>query len=152
MKTTFLCPGYWKWLQLHPNEARIHRLKVQEQAQQLQAEGNFRQAQDASGQAFEIAHAVILSPQELMADVKKTSEDFVAYGALAIYLAQSYVVTGNLIPALDLLGKAQEQLMALSPLFFTQPTISRLIQAIIHSLYEGSVHFEQQTMPSTAVH
>ncbi|WP_156824166.1 hypothetical protein [Salinimonas chungwhensis] len=134
MRSSFLSNKYKQWLQAHPDDARVQRTQMQQTANRFSEEGDEASALHCSGQALEIAQAIIQALRAPGESTNLISQDFIAYGALAIYMANHYKATGEKQAAVQIIDDAQQQLMALTPLYACEPKIARLIQAIVQSL------------------
>lgn len=138
MRAHFISTKFKRWLQTHPEDARQQRLQMQQTAQRFLQEGDEHSAIHCSGQAYEIAHAVVLSLSEPEGETEQVSQDFIAYGALAIFLADHYRQANEAQAARQVIDQTYQQLQALLPLYVQQPQLSRLIQAIAASLNDAA--------------
>ncbi len=143
MRSSFLSNKYKQWLQAHPEDARVQRTQMQQTANQFLEEGDEASAIHCSAQALEIAQAIIQSLRSPEEGATLISQDFIAYGALAIYLSNHYHAAGKTPAAREIIEDAQQQLIALTPLYASEPQVAKLIQAIVQSLSDD------QPMPST---
>ncbi|MBD3585776.1 hypothetical protein HHX48_08525 [Salinimonas sp. HHU 13199] len=134
MRSSFLSNKYKQWLQANPEDARLQRMQMQETANRFLEEGDEASAIHCSAQALEIAQAIIQSLRCPEEGTTLISQDFIAYGALAIYLANHYRAAGEKDAAQEIIHDAQQQLMALTPLYASEPQVAQLIQAIVQSL------------------
>ncbi|WP_137168567.1 hypothetical protein [Salinimonas lutimaris] len=134
MKTHFLTADRQKQLQLDPGLAREQRVIAQSAARRALEQGNNAQAFEYTGEAFEIARTVILSLHNPATSTQTLAEDFLAYGALALYMASQYENQGEADVAQYLLEQSQQQLAALQPLYAAEPDIASLIRSVMQSL------------------
>lgn len=88
MNSQRLCPVYRKWLQLHPANARAHRLSLQIQAQEAHQQGKSAFARDKCYQAFETAKVVLTALQPVSkSNISTAYNDIISFGALGMYLS-----------------------------------------------------------------
>lgn len=151
MKPQFLCPVYWKWLQLHPEQARQTRLDQQEKAQQFILQGRPESARQPCGQAYEAAKAAVLSLHATDTSKNQYNEDVLALGAMAIYLSQCLRRLNEHHQALNILMQTQQLLVAQLSLHQHCQQTGRLIQAVIKALAEGISHASQSSQ-ATVLH
>ncbi|WP_218353638.1 hypothetical protein [Alteromonas lipotrueiana] len=131
---TYLNPEQKKWLQQHPEEAREQRTELHHQAQNFQLQVDQTNTVEYASRALETAHAIILALHHPHSSSQTIAEDFIAYGALTVYLAARYQDSGDSQAAEQVYADSQQQLMALTPLFATEPEIATLLQSIVHGL------------------
>ncbi|QPG05643.1 hypothetical protein IT774_16465 [Salinimonas marina] len=130
----FLDPKQKQWLQQHPEEARTQRTELHQQAQYFQQQVNQAEALEYAGRALESAHAAILALQNPNTTSETIADDFIAYGALTVYLAARYQDIEENAAAQQVYQDSQQQLMALTPLFASEPDMATLIQSIVQGL------------------
>ncbi|QCZ95069.1 hypothetical protein [Salinimonas iocasae] len=134
MRSSYISSKYKQWLQANPEDARVQRTQMQQTANRFLEEGDEASAIHCSGQALEIAQAIIQSLRSPEEGATLISQDFIAYGALAIYLSNHYRAAGEKRAAQEIIQDAQQQLIALTPLYASEPQVAKLIQAIVQSL------------------
>jgi hypothetical protein len=137
MQSTYICPIFKKWLQLHPEHARQERIKLQAQANQYQQAGDFSQAYISSGQVYDICKAIVLAPRAPNWEPEQDSHDLLALAAAAIHLAKYHHYAGAPQKANNVLSMTQHQLTSLMPLYSSEPKLIDLIQSVIKSLQLG---------------
>ncbi|MBU3020274.1 hypothetical protein [Aestuariibacter sp. A3R04] len=152
MKTEYLCPVYRKWLQLHPEQARQHRLQQVEAALQYAGEGLHQKALEASKQAFEIAHAVVLSLQKPDQSEVVTKQDLSIFGNIAMHLANHFASNAECAEAANCLNGAQQQLRGIAPLFACHYDILMLIHTIDNTLAHAAACYERETYRHRQLH
>ncbi|MBU2978404.1 hypothetical protein [Alteromonas sp. C1M14] len=152
MKTEYLCTEYWQWLQMNPAKARIHRHQQDETARQLARAGCTEKALVASGEAFEIAQAIMLSLHQHDTDMLETKQDMVAFVTLASGLAKKLALVNTHFKAAKSLKVAREQLRVLAPLFACHFDILMLMRQLEMSLNEGEAYYERQTFSQRELH
>ncbi len=130
----FLDPKQKQFLQQHPEEARTQRTELHQQAQYFQQQVNQAKALEYAGRALESAHAAIIALQNPHTSSETIADDFIAYGALTVYLAARYQDMGEDTAAHQVYEDSQQQLMALTPLFASEPDMATLIQSIVQGL------------------
>lgn len=147
MKTHFLSADRQKQLQLDPNLAREQRIVAQSAANQALQQGDHDQAFAHTGEAFEIARTVILSLHNPATSTHTLAEDFLAYGALALYMSAQYEAQGEADVAQYLLEQSQQQLAAIQPLYAAEPDVASVIQSVVQSLNKHQQPDVAQTRP-----
>ena len=152
MKTHYLSPEYWKWLQSHPEHARNHFTQTSQTALEKAKSGEMESARQTAGEAYEIAQAVLLSLQAPETSPAAQRKDLTAYGAAAIQLARSHSATGNIEDAATCLDAASQQIYALAPLFALHPELLTMLQQITFSLQKGLAFYQRQTLSSRVLH
>ena len=139
MKTNYLCPVYWKWLQMHPEHGREHFTQTSQTALEKARSG-------------EMETAVMLSIQVSDSHTNAKHNDLLAYGAAAIQLARTYAASGNINEAVVCLDSAAQQIHALAPLFATEPDMLSHLRQISFSLQQGQAFYQRQTLSSRVLH
>ena len=152
MKTTYLCPVYWKWLQLHPEHARAHFAQTSQTALEKARSGEMETACQTAGEAFEMAQAVVLSVQVTDSQTNGKHHDLLAFGAAAIQLARTHAASGNINEAVICLDAAAQQIHALAPLFAAEPDMLSHLRQISDSLQQGLAFYQRQTLSSRVLH
>jgi len=152
MKTNYLCPVYWKWLQMHPEHAREHFTQTSQTALEKARSGEMETACQTAGEAFEMAQAVMLSIQVSDSHTNAKHNDLLAYGASAIQLARTHAASGNINEAVVCLDSAAQQIHALAPLFATEPDMLSHLRQISFSLQQGQAFYQRQTLSSRVLH
>lgn len=152
MKTHYLCPVYWKWLQLHPDHARQHREQICEAAMRFADEGMDDKALDSNGQAYEVAQAVLLSLRQPDTCDITTKQDIAIFASLAIQLARKHAANACCQQACEHITSAQQQLHAIAPLFACHHDMLILIHTIEHSLANAASFYERQQIARAQLH
>lgn len=134
MKSTALDPKHKQWLQVNPEVARKQRAELHNLAQQYQQAGQPDEAIIHAEKALETAHAVIVALRSPQTSAQTISEDFIAYAALTIYLASRYAEADRRLAAEALYEQNQQQLLALTPLYASEPELATLIHSVVQGL------------------
>ncbi len=136
MQSSYLCPMYSKWLMLHPEQARIERQLIREQALTKQFEGDLSGATTLTGQVYEISKAVLLSPREPELNSQQASNDLLAYAAASIHLSKLHKHWRDTKAAQLVLHETHCQLNGLLPLYASEGNLLKLIKGILQALSE----------------
>lgn len=150
MQTNYLCPVYRKWLQLHPEHARVQRQHIREQVKARQTHGDQEHAIELAGQVYEIAQSVLLALRQPQADPQQSGTDLVAFALAAQHLAQLHFDLDEKTLGETVLQSAQQQLTTLMPLFASEMTLVGLMQSLVHALSGQKQNTIQ--LSSTAIH
>lgn len=148
MRSSLLCPVYRKWLQLHPEQARLKRQELKQRALESRRRGNYSKAVTLYKLVWEIAQSVLFSLREPQSKESLHYQDLIVFAASAKSLwqcshyqdAHQQVAEGS---DADILHNTQQQLNALMPLYAAEPelltTIHQLQEWLQHSRYSQTV-------------
>lgn len=152
MQKNYLCPIYRKWLQLHPEHARLQRSHYQEQAIHNQFTGDLTLANQYQGKVYEVALAIVLSPRAPGKNQQQDSQDLLALCAATLHLSKYYRHCHKHDQAIELLSSTQQKLVNLLPLYASEPALLNVIQIIIENLQAGCDFIHQFTQVKAHVH
>ncbi|GGF64042.1 hypothetical protein [Alteromonas lipolytica] len=128
MRNSLLCPVYRKWLQLHPEQARIKRQTLKAEALQLRRKGQISRARKLYTQAWEIAHSILLSLRAPENQSALYHQDLVSYAATA--MAVNHCSEDQTELRQYVLTDTQHQLNALMPMYASEPSLLFTIQQL----------------------
>ncbi|MDC8829205.1 hypothetical protein [Alteromonas gilva] len=132
MQSSVLCPVYRKWLQLHPEQARIKRQTLKAEALASRRKGDIRQATNLYRLVWEIAQSILFSLRRPDNHSAEHYQDLVIFAAAAMAHQQCCEQQPEPESAAhhSVLADTQQQLSALLPLYASEPklldTISQL--------------------------
>ena len=153
MNSQRLCPVYRKWLQLHPANARAHRLSLQIQAQEAHQQGKSAFARDKCYQAFETAKVVLTALQPVSkSNITTAYNDIISFGALGMYLSSLLQRAYKKHEAHEVLQECQQLLIAVMPLHAANPSVCRLISAVQHCVDRKGLPPNTLPIPNVACH
>ena len=145
MRHSLLCPVYRKWLQLHPEQARLERQTLKQQALQLRQNGNISRARKLYTQVWEIAQSILLALRRPDNHSGLYHQDLVSYVAAA--MAVNHCSEDESELRQQVINDTQQQLTALMPLYASEPQLLSTIQQLKEWLHHDDV-FE----PSPLLH
>lgn len=128
MRSSLLCPVYRKWLQLHPQQARIERQKLKHQALQLRRAGNMSRAGKLYTQVWEIAQSILFSLRQPANHSALYRQDLVNFVAAAMAVNHCFNAQSEL--SQRVLTDTQQQLSALMPLYASEPNLLTTIRQL----------------------
>ncbi|NVK55732.1 MAG: hypothetical protein HWE26_08965 [Alteromonadaceae bacterium] len=141
MHSSVLCPVYRKWLQLHPEQARIKRQALKTQALALRRQGDIMQATTLYRLVWEVAQSILFSLRRPDNHCAEHYQDLVVFAAAAMAHKQCCEQQPAQAGAEhhQVLADTQQQLSALLPLYASEPKLLNTISQLKEWLHCDSV-------------
>lgn len=128
MRDSLLCPVYQKWLQLHPEEARIECQQLKMKALDYRRKGQLKSARKLYAQVWEIARSILFSLRRPDNQSRLYHQDLVSFVAAAMAVNQCSDSQSELCN--HVLHDTQQQLTALMPMYASEPRLLMIIQQL----------------------